>query len=255
MGILMKTMPIKKPIKKSKKMSKKLIASRLLSIALLSTNQYVFAEAEDDPLLLMLNIDKLEKRSGDSDSYVLEAQTWLGYDLNKVVLKTEVERVSGTNESAELQLLYSRAVTPFWDLQIGVRHDIDPQPERDWAVFGFQGIAPYNYDISAALFIGESGRSEFRASAEYEQMITQRLVLIPELELNFAGQNDEQAGVGSGLSSSELSLRLAYEIRREFSPYIGVTWEAKHGKTKEIAKQEGESSDDTKFVVGFQAWF
>ncbi|NQZ50890.1 MAG: copper resistance protein B [Moritella sp.] len=234
---------------------KKWLTSGLFSIALIFTSHGVLAGAKDDPLLFMLNIDKFEVRDGDDDSYALEADAWLGYDLNKLRLKVEVERVKGTNENAELQLLYSRAIAPFWDLQLGVRHDIDPQPEQSWAVLGVQGISPYFFDIDAALFIGKSGRSAFRFEAEYEQMLTQRLVLIPEIELNFHGQTDLSRNIGSGLASSELSLRLVYQVRREFSPYVGVTWEAKHGRSKRIAESNGEETDNVQFVVGFQAWF
>jgi copper resistance protein B len=226
-----------------------------LGAALTTFGHNAFAGAVDDPLLFKLNIDKFEKRNKDSDSYVFESQAWLGYDLNKLKIKTKAERVNGSTENAEIELLYSKAILPFWDLQIGLRHNAEPKPERNWAVIGFQGVSPYYFDIDAALYIGESGRSEFSFEAEYEQMITQRLVLIPEVEFTFSGKTDEATATGSGLVSSEISLRLAYEVKREFSPYIGVTWEAKHGKTKRMAAQEGESTSETKLVAGFQAWF
>ncbi|EGG93738.1 Copper resistance protein B [gamma proteobacterium IMCC1989] len=246
MNILMKEC-IRKP--------SSLFTSGLLAAVLMTSGQSVFAGAKDDPILFMLTIDQLETRSGDEDPDVLKAQGWVGYDLNKLWLKTEVERVDGTNEKAELQLLYGRAISPFWDFQIGVKRDFDPQPERNWAVIGFQGLSPYYVEIDTALFIGESGRSAFRFEAEYEQMITQRLVFIPEVELNFFGQTDLETETGSGLASSEIGLRLAYEIRREFAPYIGVNWEAKHGETKRLAIQDGKNTEDTQFVVGFKAWF
>lgn len=220
-----------------------------------AASQVTFAATKDDPLLFMMTIDQLESRSGDEDPNVLEAEAWLGYDLNKLWVKAEIERVNNTNENAELQFLYSRAVSPFCDVQIGLRRDLDPVPERNWAVIGFQGLAPYYVDIDTAFFIGESGRTAFRFEAEYEQMITQRWVLISELEVNFFGENDVDIDIASGLSSSEFGLRLAYEIRREFAPYFGVNWEAIHGKTKQTALQHGENTEDTQFVFGFHAWF
>jgi copper resistance protein B len=226
--------------------------STLLAVAL---SAHTIAGAKDDPLLFMLNIDQLETRNGDEDPDVLEAQAWIGYDLHKLWIKTEIERVNNTNESAELQLLYGRAVSPFWDFQIGLRRDFDPVPKRHWAVIGFQGLAPYFVDIDTALFIGESGRTALRFEAEYEQMLTQRLVLIPEIELNFFGQTDSAIDIGSGLANSEFGLRLAYEIRREFAPYIGINWETKYGETKRIAQQHSENTEDTQVVVGFHAWF
>ncbi len=234
---------------------KSMMLASSITLSLMLSGHTAFAGAKDDPQLLMLNIDKLETRSGDGRSKVFDSQLWLGYDLNKAVLKTEVERANGSNEKAELQLLYSQAVTPFWDFQLGVRYDSDPQPKKSWAVIGFQGLAPYNVDIDTALFVGSKGHFEYRFEAEYEQMITQRLALVPELEVNFASKRDLARGKGSGLTSSELSLNLVYEIKREFSPYIGVTWEAKHGETKRIAKQENEDASSTKFVIGLKAWF
>lgn len=225
------------------------------SVFLTLWSHYSVAGAQDDPLLFMVTIDQLESRSGDEDPNVLEAEAWLGYDLHKLWLKAEVERVDNTNESAELQLLYGKAVSAFWDVQVGIRRDFDPVPERNWAVLGFHGLAPYYIDIDTALFFGESGRTAFRFEAEYEKMLTQRWVLIPELELNILGKGDPETEQGSGLASSEFGLRLAYEIRREFAPYIGINWEAKHGATKRIAEQHGENTEDTQLVFGIHAWF
>lgn len=225
----------------------------LLIASFMSSN--VIAGANDDPLLFMVNIDQLEKREGDEDPFVLEAEAWIGYDVNKLWIKTEVEHVEGENEEVELQLLYSRAISSFWNLELGFRRDFKPEPERNWGVISFHGLAPYYLDIDSALFIGESGRTALRFEVEYELMLTQRWVLIPELEANFFGKTDEETETGSGLASSEIGLRLAYEIRREIAPYIGVNWERKYGKTADFAKSEGESTTDTQFVIGIHAWF
>lgn len=228
----------------------------LFTLCLLGVSQHTFAGAKDDPLLTMINIDQLEQRNGDEeDPFVFEGQAWVGYDLDKVWLKTEVERVDSENENVELQVLYSKAISPFWNIQVGARRDFKPDPERNWGVIGFQGVAPYYLEVDTALFIGESGRTALRVETEYELMLTQRLVLIPEIELNFFGKTDEETETGSGLSNSELGLRLAYEIRREFAPYIGINWERKYGTTADFAKRDGESTNDTQFVVGVSAWF
>lgn len=233
---------------------KKLLATGAL-IAALPTSPTVLASAEDDPLLFMVNIDQLEKRNGDENPVVLEAQAWAGYDLHKLWVKTEVERVEDKYEEVEWQFLYSRAISPFWNLELGLRNNSIPRPERNWSVIGLHGLAPYYFEIDTALFIGESGRSALRFEAEYELMLTQRWVIIPELELNFFGKTDEETETGSGLANSELGLRLAYEFRREFAPYIGVNWEKKYGKTADFAEEDDESTDDTQFVIGVHLWF
>jgi copper resistance protein B len=130
-----------------------------------------------------------------------------------------------------------------------------PTPNRDWLAIGFQGLAPYFFEIDAAAFIGNNGQTALRLEAEYEVMLTQKLILTPEVEINAYSKDDEATGVGSGLSDIELGLRLRYEIRREFAPYIGVNWNKKYGDTANFSRDEGEDVSDTQFVVGIRAWF
>ncbi len=223
---------------------------------LLLATPEVYAMGPDDPILGKLMIDQLEWRNAsDENPVVLDAQGWIGKDLHKLWIKAEAERADGKTEEAEIQALYSRAIAPFWDLQIGWRHDERPEPERDWFAIGFQGLAPYFFEVDAALFVGGSGRATARLEAEYELLLTQRLILTPEIELNFHSESDSAVGVGSGLSDLEAGLRLRYEIRREFAPYLGMNWEKKFGDTADFARGEGESTDDFQFVVGVRAWF
>ncbi|WP_439134260.1 copper resistance protein B [Pseudomaricurvus sp.] len=221
------------------------------------TAESAYAGGKADPLLSKVYLDQLEAR--DNDTQVLEADAWVGYDLHKLWLKTEIERENEhgnyETESAELQALYSRAVAPYWDLQIGLRKDLEPDTNRHWGVIGFQGIAPYNFEVDTALFVGESGRTGLRLEAEYELLFTQRLILSPQVEINLYGHNDKETGVGSGLSEVEAGLRLRYEIRREFAPYIGVNWTELFGQTADYAKQHGEDTRDWQWVLGVRAWF
>jgi len=211
---------------------------------------------DDDPLLTMLVVEQLEIRATEGeDPLVWEAEGWIGKDLDKLWIKTEGEYVDDRVEEAELQMLYSRAVAPFWDLQLGWRHDIRPTPKRDWLAFGLKGLAPYYFDIDAALFVGDTGRTAARLQAEYELMLTQKLVLIPEIELNLYGKNDSETGTGAGLSDLEAGVRLRYELRREFAPYLGLNWTRLYGKTADFARDEGEDVDDIQLVFGVSFWF
>ena len=216
----------------------------------------VFASGEDDPIVTKIMIDQLETRITDGDDpTVLEGTVWIGKDLEKLVIKVDAEQVKNDTEELELQVLYGRAIDPYWDFQIGIRQDQKPTPERNWLAIGFMGVAPYWFEIDTALFIGESDQVGLRFAAEYEWMITQRWVLSPELEFNIHSKDDELTGTGSGLSDTQLGLRLRYEIKREFAPYIGVNWNHKYGKTATFAKEEGEKVDDTQVVLGVRAWF
>lgn len=228
----------------------------LVFLVLALVQSPVFAHGSADPLLTKVMVDQLESRSADGpDPVVLEAQAWLGKDLNKLWLKTDVERVDGANEEAEIQALYSRAIAPFWDLQMGLRQDIKPAPSREWAVLGIQGLAPYFFDLDAALFVGKSGATAARISAEYELMLSQRWVLSPEITLNFYGQNDAEYKTGSGLSDVQAGLRLRYEIRRELAPYVGINWNRRFGSSADFQRADNEPINDAQWLAGIRAWF
>jgi len=214
------------------------------------------AGMEDDPLLTMLTVDQLEIRSNNDNSFFAwDAEGWIGKDLNKLWIKSDGDYDDGRVEEVELQALYSRAIAPFWDMQVGWRRDIRPTPDRDWLAIGVKGLAPYYFDVDVALFIGENGRTGARLQFEYEFMLNQKLILTPEIEINLYGKNDPAVGLGSGLSDIEAGLRLRYEIRREFAPYIGINWNHLYGQTGDFARAEGEDTDDYQFVFGIRAWF
>jgi copper resistance protein B len=120
---------------------------------------------------------------------------------------------------------------------------------------GVQGLAPYFFEVDAALYIGEEGRTAARFSAEYDILITQRLILQPEVELRAYGKDDPENGIGSGFSDMEFGLRLRYEIRRELAPYLGVHWERKFGNTADLARSRGEDADEWSLVAGLRVWF
>jgi len=224
--------------------------------AVISLCSPTFAGGKDDPFLIQGKLDQFEVRDQKGDNpRVIEGDLWAGYDLNKLWLKVEAERVNSESEELELQALYSRAVSAFWDVQLGVRKDFQPQPSRNWAVVGLQGLAPYFLEVNAALFIGDAGRTGVRLEGEYELMLTQRWILSPEVEINAYGHNDPDTGAGSGLADIESGLRLRYEIRREFAPYFGVNWSKKYGNTADFAATHGEDIEDTQFVFGIRAWY
>lgn len=234
------------------------IGQRLVAgfAAIIFGSSAALAGGKDDPFLTMGKLDKFEMRDREGDNpRVLEGDFWAGYDLSKLWLKAEAERVDNKSEELELQALYSHAISGFWDVQIGVRKDFKPEPDREWGVIGIQGLAPYYFEVDAALFVGGAGRTGLRLEAEYELLFTQRLILTPDIELNAYGHNDRDTGVGSGLADIEAGLRLRYEIRREFAPYLGINWIKKYGNTADFASTVGEDIEDTQFVLGIRAWY
>jgi len=224
-----------------------------LFIAFSCANVSYAAGMIDDPLLTMVKIDQFEV--GDDNNSAWEAQAWIGKDLDKLWLKTEGELTGSDIEEAEVQLLYSRAIAPYWDAQIGWRHDIKPEPNRDWLTIGVQGLAPYFFETDIALFVGEHGNIGLRGQFEYELMLSQKWILSPEVEVNIFSKNDEDVGIGSGLSDITAGLRLRYEIQREFAPYIGIEWGKYFGQTAVLARQEGESRSSVNWLAGIRFWF
>ena len=184
-----------------------------------------------------------------------EGQAWIGTDLNRVWLRSEGERVGGRTESADLEVLYGRSIARWWDVVAGIRHDFKPGASQDFAAIGVVGLAPYKFEVEATAYIGRSGQTSARLEAEYETLLTNRLILQPLVEVNLFGQNDERRGIGSGLSTVEAGLRLRYEFTRKFAPYIGVVRERAFGGTADFRRAEGEDIDDTRFVAGLRIWF
>lgn len=204
---------------------------------------------------LLLNHFEGYKAKGGQTGVVFDAQAWFGGDLNKVWLKAEGERSNGTLGPTRTEVLYNRAIATYWGLQAGLRHDFGGGPSRNWAAFGVQGLAPYWFDIEATAYVGSSGRTALRLEADYDLRITQRLVLKPDLGIQFYGKNDAERGIGSGLSDIDLGLRLRYEITRKFAPYVGVDWGRKFGNTADLARRGGSDVSETRFVVGIRMWF
>lgn len=211
---------------------------------------------EDDPLLTMVKFDQLEvSLTEDTSLAVRDAEVWIGRDLEKLWIKAEVETSSSQVENLELQWLYSKAVTAFWELQFGVKTDFEPRPERHWGVIAAKGLAPYLFEVDAALFVSKAGRMAVRLEAEYDYMLTQKLILSPEIEVNAFSRDDSATNTGKGLSTIEAGLRMRYEIKRELAPYIGIHWERKYGTTADFIAAAGDSIEDLHVVAGLRFWF
>lgn len=202
-----------------------------------------------------LNLAEYQARKG-RDGFRWEGEAWYGGDINRLTLKSEGETVFGEGlESGEVQALYSRAIGPYFNAQAGVRQDFGHGPDRSYATIGFEGLAPYWFEVEGALFLSNKGDVLARLEGSYDQRITQKLILQPMAEANFALQDVPENGIGSGLSDVELGLRLRYEIVREFAPYVGVEWARKVGDTARFARAAGEDASGVSFVMGVKAWF
>ncbi|MEQ9641434.1 MAG: copper resistance protein B [Alphaproteobacteria bacterium] len=212
---------------------------------------------QGDMLAYKVMIDELETRIHHGrDGYGWDAQAWIGGDIDKLWIETEGEGAFDEKpEQVEVQVLWNRAISPWYDARAGIRYDFRPDPERGYLVLGLQGLVPYMFEVDAAAFVSEKGDVSARIEAEYDLLLTQRLILQPRAEVNVAVQDVREHGIGGGVSGAEVDLRLRYEFAREFAPYVGISYERKFGQTADFARDEGEDVDDVFFVIGVRAWF
>jgi len=214
----------------------------------------------DDRIHSFLLIDQLETQFGTNGTNALYFNVlgWLGGDCNRVWLNAEGTQIyGGPLEDTDVQLLYGRLIAPFWDLQVGVRYfqSNSSSPPRASAVLAILGLAPYWFETQAALFISNKGEVSARLELEYELLLTQRFILQPRLETNVSAQRVSELDIGQGVNDLQLGLRLRYEIRREFAPYIGVSWTSRFGETADFARADREPVQTWSIVLGVRLWF
>jgi copper resistance protein B len=199
--------------------------------------------------------DQLEWQAAkDGPGISLDSKGWFGGDRDRVWFRAEGDSESGDLSAAALQVFYGHQMSRWWDLVAGVRQDFRPGPLRTFAAVGIQGLAPYWFEVEGTAYLGSSG-AHFRGEVDYELLLTNRLVLQPLLEVEIFGTSDPERGIGAGLSTTDAGFRLRYEFRREFAPYIGVTWSNKFGGTADFAEAADERTTGARLVTGLRLWF
>jgi copper resistance protein B len=210
---------------------------------------------EDQYVWVHAMLEQFEGRFGSENALVWDAEAWTGTDTHRLWLKSEGELRDGEVENGQHEILYDRPISTYFDLQAGLRYDLDSRASRGWAAFGVEGIAPYFFHVSATAYASDRGHFAARLAGTYDLLITQRLILQPDIELNLYSKADPKRLVGSGLSEIDLGLRLRHEIVRKFAPYIGITYEKKFGGTGTYAAAAGEKTDALRVAVGVRSWF
>ncbi|SFV60237.1 Copper resistance protein B [hydrothermal vent metagenome] len=210
----------------------------------------LYAAGADDPMRTMLLMDKFEILNNNENSREWEGSFYAGYDLDKLYVYSQGSATADGLDWSQNDLVYSRAIAPFWDIQAGIAYDRNSDASRTWGEIGIAGLAPYFFETRAALLFNNEGNMGLRLDAEYEMLFTQHLILTPSLEADFYTKDDPQMHTGSGLSAIEAGLRLRYEIIREFAPYIGITWEKTFGSTRDY-----NPVNETSLLAGIRFWF
>jgi copper resistance protein B len=224
------------------------------------------APVNDQEHRLFTLVDVLEYRPGTGgsqghDDYRWDVEGWYGGDYNRLWFKSEGQKDTAfkADYDVDFQLLYGRFIQKHYDFQIGPRVETQTfrgrNVTRGLGVIGIEGLVPYNYEFESALFIDQTGAVSARLSLTKDMLLTQRLILQTRFETNGAVQRVERFTTGSGLNNLEFGLRLRYEIRREFAPYVGISLDNSFGETATLVRQEGGDPSQIRFVVGVRAWF
>jgi copper resistance protein B len=209
----------------------------------------------DNAVNTFVLFDHLEWQGGAGEPGAgLGVKGWIGRDIDRFWFRTKGDLRDGRVAHAEVHALYGRAIAPWWDLVAGVRQDVRPGPAQTWAAIGIQGLAPYWFEVEATAYVSTSGRTHLRVETEYELLLTNRLVLQPVVGFDLYGKSDPGRGTGAGLSSGDAGLRLRYEIRREFAPYVGVVWSRTFFGTADRARAAGDPTAATRLVAGLRLW-
>lgn len=211
--------------------------------------------AHDNGTHAYILLDEFEwQRGGRVDGLVWGGRGWVGRDLDRLWFRTEGATGDGRADGVDAHVLYGRAFARWWDVVAGIRQEVRPGSPQTWAAVGVQGLAPYRFQLAATAYIGASARTSVRLEAEYEWLLTNRLILKPLFEVDVQGRSDRDRGIGAGLSSADAGLRVRYEFRREVAPYVGLVWHRTFFGTADAARANGATPGGVRFVSGLRVW-
>jgi copper resistance protein B len=209
----------------------------------------------EDEAIAHAILEQFEGRAnGSSVDFRYDGQAWYGTDDDKVLIKSEGQTgLGGKFTDGQHELLYDRAVSTYFDLQAGVRLDLDSGPARAWAALGIQGLAIDFFEVEATAYVSDRGVAG-RLKGSYDLPFTQRLILQPEAEINFYSAADKARGNVAGLSDIDAGLRLRYEFTRKFAPYLGVSYQGRFGQSRFGETDCRDSKSDVRLAFGIRAW-
>jgi copper resistance protein B len=209
----------------------------------------------DSETHFMLLGDQVEWHTGDGHVGInWDTKGWIGGDRNRFSFRSEGRREDGRVDNSQTDLLYARMIGRWWELVAGVRQDLRPGDPETWGAIGVQGLAPYWLEVEATAYVGRFGRTRFRLELEHELLLTNHLVLQPQIEMEISGKAEPEHALGAGLNTIDSGIRLRYEIRREVAPYVGLSWKQRFFGTADLAKAAHDQTSGARLVIGLRAW-
>lgn len=209
----------------------------------------------DQQVFYHLLLNQLEGWFGETSSFRWSGEAWLGTDEHRLWLRSEGRLAGGKVEDGQHELLYARPISTYFNVMAGGRYDLDSAPGRGWGAIGIEGLAPLFFRVAATGYVGGDGRLAAKLEGSYDLLLTQKLILQPQIEMNFYSHADPARDLGSGLAEIDAGIRLRYEITRKVAPYVGVTYAGKFGGTADFARASGHATNEVRFTVGLRTWF
>jgi len=209
-----------------------------------------FAGGSDDPLYAKVTMESIEIQDNKAKSLKWDGNIWVGYDINKIYLYSEGTNPKNSSSESENQLVLSHAISPNMDIQVGIGYDITPDSHQTWGVLALDGTIPYAIGTRSSLLLGEDGNIGLRIVAEYEALLTQKLILTPSISTALYSKDTPKIEIGKGFSNLTIGLKLRYDITKQFSPYVGFEWSKNYGNTYDFSPV-----DEVYATAGFKFWF
>lgn len=204
-----------------------------------------------------MQVEQFEVRKQDGEEVLAwDFDATIGTDEIRGVIRSEAEYGLREDEfeTLEIQLRGAVPVTPFFDAVAGIRLDGSEGGHRADGVVGFHGLAQQWFEVDLDLFV--SGDPSIRFEAEYEGLITNRITLVPSIEVELPLTNDDSRDFGAFGPIVEVGARLSYDIiDRAFSPYVGVHYEIALGETADAVRAGGGDTDALFAVIGARMMF
>ncbi|MCO4754088.1 MAG: copper resistance protein B [Bacteriovoracaceae bacterium] len=215
-----------------------------------------FKPVHDDPVFGFVYFDRLEERFEDkSDKLLWDITGMVGPKKDQLFTKSEgtYNTETGKETNSQNEILYGHLVDSFWFAQVGYRRDfVSKKDDREFLVISAQGMTAFEFEVDAAAYLEDGGGASAILEAEYSFLITQRSQLIPRFETEVSSEKLKKYNIGAGITGFELGHRITYEIKREFAPYIGASWEKKVFETADLLDDAGEETSEGLFLVGIK---
>lgn len=211
--------------------------------------------AHDKKVNYFVLLDQLEWQGPrDGGRVNVDTTGWIGRDRDRLWFRAEGDGENGAIGEASAHVLYGRQFSRWWDVVAGIRQDARPGPAQTWAAIGVQGLAPYWFEVEATAYVSTSGQVQARFEADYDLRLTNRWILQPLALVELSATSDTERHVEAGLQTTDAGFRLRYLVRREFAPYVGVTWLRRYGDSATHARLNGESTG-ARLIAGVRMWF